>query len=231
MSHKHVRFTSLVLLHKHPNTLFLATQARITLEPEALNQPCRDASSDAKHTLSDIISFSWSLTKMPCIVGNNGLSRGSHAMQRYNMSALKPQGAGYIRQSNTRVASLLHKTSLSVPHRRHCGRRMKYTSPVAAQPERPGKDWKQSLWTAVDLTASLGSVGGAIAFVLTQEAMLVGLPVVLPLLALYASRKREEIAREVSQPFYSAWHTVVNKEAVLQAVFNHWVLSDLYAHQ
>ena len=32
---------------------------------------------------------------------------------------------------------------------------------------------------------------------LTQEAILVGLPVVLPLLALYASRKREKAVLEV----------------------------------
>ena len=37
------------------------------------------------------------------------------------------------------------------------------------------------------------------AFVLTQEALLVGGPVVLPLLALYASRQRERIASEAEQ--------------------------------
>ena len=35
---------------------------------------------------------------------------------------------------------------------------------------------------------------------LTQEAILVGLPVVLPLLALYASRKRERVVLEVYAP-------------------------------
>ena len=68
---------------------------------------------------------------------------------------------------------------------------------IAAESDRQGKDWRQGLWTAVDLTATLGSIGGAVAFVLTQEAMLVGLPVVLPLLALYASRKREKAVLEV----------------------------------
>lgn len=60
-----------------------------------------------------------------------------------------------------------------------------------------GGGWKLGLWTALDVTATLGSVGGAVAFVLTQEVMLVGLPIVLPLLALYASRQREAAALEV----------------------------------
>ena len=77
------------------------------------------------------------------------------------------------------------------------GGRSKAFHHVTAQLDRQGKERKQGLWTAVDLTATLGSVGGAVAFVLTQEAMLVGLPVVLPLLALYASRKREKAVLEV----------------------------------
>ena len=59
-----------------------------------------------------------------------------------------------------------------------------------------GRGWKLGMWTALDVTATLGSVGGAVAFILTQELMLVGLPVLLPLLALYASRQRESAAVE-----------------------------------
>jgi hypothetical protein len=46
----------------------------------------------------------------------------------------------------------------------------------------------------VDTSAWLGTVGTAVAFILTQEAMLAAAPVVLPLLALYASRQRERLA-------------------------------------
>jgi len=57
--------------------------------------------------------------------------------------------------------------------------------------------WQERLWGAVDIGATLGSIGGAVAFILTQEALLVGLPVVLPLLALYASRRHEQLRLEV----------------------------------
>ncbi len=56
--------------------------------------------------------------------------------------------------------------------------------------------WRERLWDALDVGATLGSIGGAVAFVLTQEALLVGLPVVLPLLALFASRRREALRLE-----------------------------------
>ena len=106
---------------------------------------------------------------------------------------LAPRGASSSQHADIR--SLLHFSRPFTPSRRHPGRAFKH---VSAQSERQEEDWKQGLWTAVDLTATLGSIGGAVAFVLTQEAMLVGLPVVLPLLALYASRKREKAILEVS---------------------------------
>jgi hypothetical protein len=58
--------------------------------------------------------------------------------------------------------------------------------------------WR-TFWTAVDTSAWLGTVGTAVAFVLTQEAMLAAAPVVLPLLALYASRQRERLAVAAAQ--------------------------------
>lgn len=61
-----------------------------------------------------------------------------------------------------------------------------------------GGGWR-TFWTAVDASAWLGTVGAAVAFVLTQEAVLAGAPVVLPLLALYASRQRERLAVEAEQ--------------------------------
>ena len=75
---------------------------------------------------------------------------------------------------------------------------------IASQQDASGRGggWKLGLWTALDVTATLGSVGGAVAFILTQEALLVGLPIVLPLLALYASRQREAAALEVRSPIF-----------------------------
>lgn len=61
-----------------------------------------------------------------------------------------------------------------------------------------GRNWLMALWTAVDVGATLGSIGGAVAFILTQEALLVSLPVVLPLFALYASRQREGMKVQVT---------------------------------
>lgn len=110
---------------------------------------------------------------------------------------LTPQGAVSIQHPHRRaITSLVLKHASPGLRGRHI-RAVRHVLPVTAQADRQGKDWKQGLWTAIDLTATLGSVGGAIAFVLTQEAMLVGLPVVLPLLALYASRKREKAVLEV----------------------------------
>ena len=67
--------------------------------------------------------------------------------------------------------------------------------PAGAPPPAPpeGQGWR-TFWTAVDTSAWLGTVGSAVAFILTQEAMLAAAPVVLPLLALYASRQRERLA-------------------------------------
>lgn len=103
---------------------------------------------------------------------------------------------------HSRRTNLCHRISSQPTLRSPYRTRSVRVAPLAAQPDRQGQDRKQVLWTAVDLTATLGSVGGAIAFVLTQEAMLVGLPVVLPLLALYASRKREKAVLEVC---HSGW--------------------------
>jgi hypothetical protein len=51
----------------------------------------------------------------------------------------------------------------------------------------------------VDTSAWLGTVGSAAAFLITQEAILAAAPVVLPLLALYASRQRERLATATDQ--------------------------------
>jgi hypothetical protein len=54
-------------------------------------------------------------------------------------------------------------------------------------------------WGAVDTTAWLGAVGAAAAFVITQEAMLVAAPLVLPLLALYASKQLQVLDRAAAE--------------------------------
>ena len=117
-------------------------------------------------------------------------------LQEARTPMLKPKGALVTEHIHRRTVTL-QKFTLSPRCTLVRRRRGRTTSRVAARIEREGRDWQQGLWTAVDLTATLGSVGGAIAFVLTQEAILVGLPVVLPLLALYASRKREKAVLEV----------------------------------
>lgn len=69
---------------------------------------------------------------------------------------------------------------------------------AASEPADAGSGWR-TFWTAVDTSAWLGTVGTAVAFILTQEAMLAAAPVVLPLLALYASRQRERLAVAAQQ--------------------------------
>lgn len=80
------------------------------------------------------------------------------------------------------------------------GPRLQARRPAGRGAPEEGSGWQQRLWGAVDVGATLGAVGGAVAFVLTQEALLVGLPVVLPLLALYASRRHAQLRLEVRAP-------------------------------
>ncbi|KAI7836874.1 hypothetical protein COHA_009274 [Chlorella ohadii] len=74
------------------------------------------------------------------------------------------------------------------------GGRPDHAASAASTPpaQTPGSGWR-TFWTAVDASAWLGTVGASVAFVLTQEAMLVAAPIALPLLALYASRQRERL--------------------------------------
>lgn len=127
-------------------------------------------------------------------MGCTGICKDPMKVRMGARGALRPRGATSSYHIHGRTAHLLHRRCPHTAYRKRPGRAFQH---VNAQLDRQGKDWRQGLWTAVDLTATLGSVGGAIAFVLTQEAMLVGLPVVLPLLALYASRKREKAVLEV----------------------------------
>eukprot|EP00884_Botryococcus_braunii_P012105 jgi/Botrbrau1/20896/Bobra.0135s0027.1 len=47
------------------------------------------------------------------------------------------------------------------------------------------------VWNAVDIIASVGAVSAGIAFVMTQDRRLLYLPVVLPIIANYAAKRRE----------------------------------------
>jgi hypothetical protein len=146
---------------------------------------------------------------MGVIVGYTDLYRCPFAVIWSNKRRLQSGEGLVLHHLHSRRTNTCHRIrsrpTLKSPNRTRSVR----VAPLAAQPDRQVQDWKQGLWTAVDLTATLGSVGGAIAFVLTQEAMLVGLPVVLPLLALYASRKREKAVLEVCHLGCPLWRAVL----------------------
>ena len=55
-----------------------------------------------------------------------------------------------------------------------------------------------SLWTALDVGATIGSLGSALACILTAEAALAGVPIALLLVAWYAGRQKERLHVEVS---------------------------------
>ena len=63
---------------------------------------------------------------------------------------------------------------------------------------KPSAGWS-SFWATVDAGAWLGTMGTAIAFLITQEAMLIGGPVILPLIALYASKQRGRLDSQAAQ--------------------------------
>ena len=62
-------------------------------------------------------------------------------------------------------------------------------------PVRPVK--QLGLWTAIDVAATVGSVAGALAFLITSEAVLAGIPILLPLVGWYAGRQKEGLQLEV----------------------------------
>lgn len=68
----------------------------------------------------------------------------------------------------------------------------------AQHPDRGANpDADSDIWSALDVVGWVGSVAGTAAFILTQELWLVALPVLMPLLALYASRKKQAHLSEV----------------------------------
>lgn len=85
-------------------------------------------------------------------------------------------------------------------------------SSIASRASGPSQDspvksaQQLGLWTAIDAAATLGSVAGALAFIITSEALLVGIPVVLPLVAWYAGRQKENLQIEVGSPIHQLAH-------------------------
>lgn len=71
-------------------------------------------------------------------------------------------------------------------------------SPGDPPPSSPSPAWK-SFWSSLNTAAWLGTVGTAIAFLFTQEVLLITGPVVLPLLALYTSSQRNKIDKATTQ--------------------------------
>jgi len=65
-------------------------------------------------------------------------------------------------------------------------------------PKTTNSGWRY-FWSTVDAGAWVGTIGTAVAFLLTQEALLVGGPVLLPLIALYASRERSRLDIQAAQ--------------------------------
>jgi len=63
---------------------------------------------------------------------------------------------------------------------------------------KPSSAWR-SFWATIDAGAWLGTVGSAVAFLLTQEALLVGGPILLPIIALYASKQRGRLDSQAAQ--------------------------------
>lgn len=62
----------------------------------------------------------------------------------------------------------------------------------------PGTGWKV-FWSTIDVGAWMGALSSAAAFVVTQEILFITGPLILPLLALYASNERNRIDVKVSQ--------------------------------
>lgn len=58
----------------------------------------------------------------------------------------------------------------------------------------PSERWL-SFWSTIDATAWLGTVAAGVGLLVTQEAMLLALPLILPLVALYANRERGQLER------------------------------------
>ena len=113
-----------------------------------------------------------------------------------HISKLNSQRGGRAHRpaTNLRPTQLVWRSTACVVHASHWQQLPQQGSALQQRNVQRAK-----LWDLLDIGASLGAVSAAIAFVFTAEVMLAGKPVVLPLVAMYASRQRQRLQAEVRQ--------------------------------
>ena len=110
---------------------------------------------------------------------------------------LSPRRCGVYARRHTIGTSALGIVSVRPGRQVYCGASYKNTNQELSTVP-PGAGWK-AFWSTVDAGAWLGAVASAAAFVVTQEALLIAGPLVLPLIALYASKEKSSIDAKRSQ--------------------------------
>jgi hypothetical protein len=109
----------------------------------------------------------------------------------------RPRPACAIRPLALRRPTAAAPPRLAGPRRRALAPIRASAGPSGGPSSKQNSGWR-SFWATIDAGAWLGTVGSAVAFLLTQEALLVGAPIVLPLIALYASRQRGRLDSEAA---------------------------------
>ena len=95
-----------------------------------------------------------------------------------------------------------HQKWLTRPPSLRCQRRLfsfKSTLCCQASSQLAKRNWQERAWSALNSGACLASVAGAVGFFLTSEALLLGLPVSLPLVALVAGKQQQKLRAEVGR--------------------------------
>lgn len=109
---------------------------------------------------------------------------------------------GPLQHSVTRCSSLSHyhrRANLSsrpaIRHRTVCSAAASSSSSPTTSDSRS----RRSIWTAIDVAALLGAVGGALAALLgvVSPTYALVLPLVLPVVSLVAALQREDLTKEV----------------------------------
>ena len=101
----------------------------------------------------------------------------------------KPIGLRYVKVHRHQIAIASRKNQFTVSA---SSRRDQDVADV------PGTGWKV-FWSTIDAGAWMGALSSAAAFVVTQEILFITGPLILPLLALYASNERNRIDVKMSQ--------------------------------
>lgn len=97
-----------------------------------------------------------------------------------------------------------HRSGLRLQPMHRAGPKSAGALPHESDPDLGSHPGWQTFWTTLDVTAWLGTVGSALAYIITGEMMLTAAPVLLPILALYASRQRERLALRAAQASMAA---------------------------